>query len=639
MIMDAYLPEVTVVIKDHEDEFEIPLYKEIVRKILRRIGPQDFSNQKEFDAKLPILKSLCPTAPGNITFYLVSKYKKLVFEFIIELISNSLIQGRHFNLSRIVSAEFCVPSMGSATYLACEILINVESQADLDDIKNNLRMIESEICQAIRSFFDTKKILINNQNIDAKTALIQKNIMFLLEQKSHLFDVDLMNEMRHVLVICRDEFKAKRTSLHLTRIICIQYFFRKLLIAKSRNSNKRHVFLKVFRNKIQDQKKNVLGIIVGFNFLREKEVFEKKHLLRAIKNHIPDTVLVENSFFEDRRTSEQFCTLYLEIEKNNGERLSDKEIISLRKTLPTDLIDGIEQLVHSIFMPRNEEETLRNIVSLSTEIKTLRDLPQVMINFEEQTHSKLCFTVIVVRIFRPYDDSIQILFQKRENILEYVHVRCKTIAQMRNKYVKEANIFTVKLNKEDFIRRDHSIDLNKARQIVVLELFKVIGEFRDFCGGMISKQNELLSEVKSLVQGQYEFNELLFDNFFFSIKPILMRTVLEPSGLKTFFLMLQEVIRKDFEANKSYLTHSITDSSCAFMIIKSEHSINMDEIMQALEVLKAQTSELASAFVQVHDINYYGFLFRCFDPASKEQFNSIILQTISCLCTDKIHNQ
>lgn len=637
--MNCHLPEVIVVTKDHEEECEIPFYKEIINKILRRTTSVNFFKQKDWQSKFPIFNCICPAIPGNITFYIVSKYQKQLFECLIELISNSLIQGRRFNLSRIFSAEFRLEIDSSLTYLACEIVIPIDSQQDLDYIRNNLVVIESEISKAINALFNSKKKLFNIQETDAKTTLIQKNIIYLLERKPRLFDLNLMNEMRHILVICPNNFKAQRSSTHLTRIICIQYFFRKLLVKNCLATNKRHIYLKIFRSKIQDRKNSVLGIIVGFNFLREKEVFEKKHLIRAIKNHIPNVVMVENSFFEDRRSSERFCTLYLEIEKDSKEKFHSEEIINLRKTLQADLIDGIEQLVHSIFMPRNEEEILRNIVTLSAEIKTLRDLPQVMINFEEQTYSKLCFNIIVVRIFKPCDESIQLLFQKHETALEYVHVRSKTIAQMRNKYVKESNVFTVKLNKEKFIRRDHSIDLNKARQIVVLELLKVIGEFRDFCGGMISKQNELLTEVKSLMQGKIKLNELIFDNFFFSIKPIVMRTVLEPKALKILFLMLEEMLKKPLPNDRYYLTHSISDASSAIMFIKSEYPVNIDEITHALEVLKAQTSELAHAYVQIHDQNYYGFIFRSFDPMRKEQFHSIIYQTICCSYSNKICNE
>ena len=124
---------------------------------------------------------------------------------------------------------------------------------------------------------------------------------------------------------------------------------------------KRHLSLKVFRGQIRtlEGPRHIIGLIVAVNFLKEKEVFEKRHLLKAIKNYIPGVQAIENSFFESRRGAESVCTLYIEIEKTSGEEFSDEELRVLRRALPLDLKDRIEHLMHPVFMPRNEEEILR----------------------------------------------------------------------------------------------------------------------------------------------------------------------------------------------------------------------------------------------------------------------------------------
>lgn len=365
--------------------------------------------------------------------------------------------------------------------------------------------------------------------------------------------------------------------------------------------------------------------------MKDKEIFEKGHLIFAIQNHIPNAVIVENSFFEDQRSNDHFCTLYLEIEKNNGEKFSNLEITKLRKTIPDDILDGIEQLMHTVFMPRNEEEIMRNILNLSAEIKYLHDLPQIMIIFDEQTYSKLSFTIIVVRVVKPGGDSIQELFAKNETFLDHTPDRCKTIGYLRSKYIKEATVFNVKVDKEKFIRRDHSIDLNKARQAIVFELLRVIGEFRDFNGGMIFKQNKLLSEVKLLLGGDVNLNELLFENFFFSLMPIVMRTVLEPEALKTLFLMLKETIDMPFAPDNSYVMHLYMQPSFVFMIVKSEHRLSREEMIHPLNVLQAKSSEIATAYTQVHDLNYYGYIFRSTNSNRRDQFESIVRNVFSKL--------
>lgn len=629
---EGYLPKIATVVheEDQNDEFNHSSYHAIVYKILRHVLPQDFFNQKQIDSEYLILKSvLCKGVPGKLVIHFFGKNQKHALKFFIEMLSNWLLPGKRLNLTTVFSSEFCMPSLSSTTNIVIEVIININSQSDLDQIKINLPIIESEICLGMKSSFYAKRILeVKGLSIDAKTVLIHENIAYILERKPLYFDFDILTEMQHVLVICRDDFKSKRSSRHLSRIISVQYLFRRSLSGKQQITNKRQILLKIFRTKLQFQseKKHVLGIIVGFNFLKEKEVFEKRHLMRAIQNHISNAVMVENSFFDDRRSLQNFCTLYLEIEKSNGEKFSNEEITKLRQTLPNNLLDGFEQLVHSVFMPRNEEEIMRNVMILSSEVKFLRDAPQVMITFDEQVNSRLVFTVIVVRILKPGEPPIQELFEKSETCLEYIHERCKTVGYLRTKHSKEATVFSVTIDKEDFIRRDHSIDLNKARQAIVFELLKIIGEFRDFNGGMISKQNELLTEIKILLSNEGSFNELLLENFFFSITPTVMRTVLEAEVLKTFFLVFQEAIEIELDSAENYLMHELIQVSYAFIIVKSEKRINRDEIMKALATLQPKSSEIATSYLQVHNVNYIGYLFRCSDQPRQEQFISIIRQ-------------
>lgn len=629
---ESFLPEIKEISQEQEGEFDRPLYKEVVYKILRHVIPPDFFKQKEFDAEPPILKCICPNAPGKLIIQVFGKYQKHSLKFFIEMLSNWLVPGRRLNLSTVFSSAFCMPSVSSLAYMVCEVIINVSSQFDLDKIKINLPIIESEICLGMKSSFYAKRILEVKglANIDTKTALIQDNIAYILERKPQYFDFDLLTEMQHILVICRDEFKSLRSSRHLSRIISILYLFRKSLSEKLHVPHKRHMLLKIFRSelKLQNEKKNILCFIIGFNFLREKEVFEKRHVMRSIQAYIPNAVMVENSFFEDRRSPQSFSTLYLEIEKSNGEKFNDEEIKTLRNALPSELVDGIEQLVHSVFMPRNEEEIMRNVLILSSEVKFLRDLPQVMITFDEQIESKLAFTVILVRILKPGGASIHQLFEQSNTMLEYIHDRCKTVGYLRGKHTKEATVFSVKVDKDEFMRRDHSIDLNKARQVIVFKLLEVIGEFRDYNGGMISKQNELLSDIKSLIAGEGKFNELLLENLFFSIEPIVMRTVLEPEVLKTVFLMLQESIAMVLDPNINFLVHAKEQPSYALAVIKSHHRFNREGVLRALAILHAKSPELITAYVQVHDIHYYVYIFRCADRARQELFTSIIQQTV-----------
>src|SRR5690606_28004721 len=184
-------------------------------------------------------------------------------------------------------------------------------------------------------------------------------------------------------------------------------------------------------------------------------------------------------------------------------------------------------------------------------IKYLRDIPQMFITFVEQTHHHLFFTVIIVRVIKPDTVPVGRLFSNAGTAFEFIHDRCRTIGHIRKKYRKEANVFRVKVLKEQFLRHDHSIDLYKARQSVVNEITRLLGDVRDFNGGMISKQSELLASLVELLEG-IKYNDLLLENFFYSLNPVIMRTVLDPQALKTLFQMLLDCIGEGLQSEENY---------------------------------------------------------------------------------------
>ena len=141
----------------------------------------------------------------------------------------------------------------------------------------------------------------------------------------------------------------------------------------------------------------------------------------------------------------------------------------------------------ALFMPRNEEEVMKNVIRLSQELKYIRDLPQVFISFDEQTDSQLVFTVVLLRVLLGRENSIAELFKQNSTMCHFIEDRVKLVGFIRGKYPKESTVFRVKLYKESFMRRDHTVDLLGARQFVVKMLEEIVGEFRDYNGGIDRK--------------------------------------------------------------------------------------------------------------------------------------------------------
>ena len=622
---------------DSEEEVSHVLYRNVLRDALAKVLPENLLHPIEddpdlledqeavFHAELPFFTATpLAYAPGHISLFFLSAYRPNAFKFFFELISRWLIPGKRLDIVLFHVADLRIPLYGDDLLTLGEAMIYVENLKELEQIHHTLPIIQTEVRLGLHSSYYARRIQeIRGVSTNAKTATIQEDIAYLMERMPKWIDHDILTEMQYVLVMCRDDFKAARESRHLSRMISAQYIFRKSLRESVKKApRKRHLRLKLFKTILHNKAGEnlpVLGVLVGINFLEEKEVFEERHLLSAIQNYIPGAKAVELSCFANRRGDESICTLYLEIEKNHGEPWHLEEIRLLKEELPTDLKDRIEHLMHPVFMPRNEEEIMRNILSLSNQIRYLHDLPQVIITFNEQTPMNLFFTATLVKVIKQDSPSVQELLKNTRWHLEHRVDRITTVGYVRKQYPKEACVLTIQLPKSTFLRRNHSIDLNKARQVVFNELKRILGEMRDFNGGMISKQHETLCHICEQLNG-IKYNDLLLENFFYSLIPDVMRTVVDSKLLTQLFLLLLESISQGFFGSENYFLNIQTEPGQVFIIVKTDDRTLRETISRSLSKLKIPPSKLASSFVTAYEMYYLGYLYISDQVAEQQAF-------------------
>src|SRR5262249_9811652 len=155
-------------------------------------------------------------------------------------------------------------------------------------------------------------------------------------------------------------------------------------------------------------------------------------------------------------------------------------------------------------------------------LRFVNDLPQVIISFDEQKGEDLCFTVILVRVKEEGEAALQELFSTRKSAFKFVPDRVRKMGEIRRKYAKEATVFRAVVASRPFIRLDRSVDLYKAREHMLAEISRAVGELRDYNGGMIYKQNESLNALKSALGKTGLHNSLLLEKFFYSLTPTEM---------------------------------------------------------------------------------------------------------------------
>ncbi len=611
----------TVFDHDKESPHSI-LYSSSIRNTLSRLLPSHFflfdevsdSLIDEFSRVLPIVKWVEWGDLGlQVSIHLLCPHRVNGVKFFYEMVSRWLMPGRRQNISSFFATDFKLPEFTDELFTICEIVISLSNQAELASVRHQMPIIESEIRMGLLSVYHANRVLeIKGLSADEKTCLIQERIASLLERRPKDFGHDIFAQMQHFLVMCREEFKAVREYRQMSRIIYVFYLFRKALKKEMEKSpGHRFVHLKVSKGYLHHAfgLKKVLGIFAALNFHGDNELFEERHFAAVIHGHFPHLAVVEDSFFFRTSKEEGIQLLYIEVEKADGTELSLAETKAIKEQLPGEIRSGIEKLTRPLFMPRNEEEVMRNIITLSSQLKWIRDLPQVIINFESEIESELLFTVICVRILNPYDLSIQELFEKEGSFLKFVPDRIRQLGLLRKKYPKEGTVFRLKVSVHHFLRPDHSVDLFKARQAIVHELQRVLGEFRDYNGGMISKQHELFVALKELFASMDKNEELLLENFFHSIFPIEYRSVFNPQLLKNLFSLLLEAVQK---TEGGIPESSVYQKSCpegCYLLIAHDDSFLKDQVMEEVKNCQIPSSQLLMMDLEHLGTSYLGYIY------------------------------
>lgn len=597
-----------------------------------------------------------------------------VGRYFTDTLSRWLIPGKFLTIYSAHSLNFQFESSDKHSFFIHQVVLDNTDKSEVHIINNNLPKLAHEIKVNVtavkharriishRSLSpDQKRALIEESMtslIDRPTKAVESNIfdhmhhfliklagedqeakmkegfVSLMEQKPSLFDRDIFNEIRHFILLFRDKFSAVRQLRHLGRIISYQYLFRKTLQRHIRNHpNERSLQLKLFQTQLTVKKteKNVLSVLIGINILQENELFGERHILAAVESLHPDIKKVCDSFVIDSRSSDKIRVFYIEVEKEDGSSFSLDEMKELKLRLPRELKGKIENVIHPVLFSRNEEEVMRNIVLLSQELKFVHDLPQVYISFDTQVRERLSFTVILLRLLYQKLPPLKKVLELADTSLQCFDFEVKQTGFLRKRYPKEANVFRVELDKTPFLRKDFSLDLYKARLVVSSELSRVLGEFRDFNGGILSKEQEALLALKASLKGTKKSSEFLAENFFYSITPPVMRSILYTSHLHDLYLMMLKALDHTF-SDAPFSIQTTYDGEYALIMIASPFATFKEPVCNALQKLSIDQLDLSYTYIDSYDIACLGMIVRCHEEAQNEE----IVQEVQLTMTEAI---
>ncbi len=637
-------PQITTVLDSVSDNPYRLIYSGSIRNALAKLLPPDFFFSEseegggegdyegaieEFHKILPVIRwTEWGESPYNVSVFLLTHHRANAVKFFYEMIHRWLLPGRRLNISSFFATDFKLPELTDEVFTVSEMVISVGELSEMEIVRSNLPILETEIRLGLVSVYHANRILeIKGLSADQKTSLIQERIASLLEKRPDDFDSDIFTQMQHFLVMCNEEFKGAREYGHMSRIIYVFYLFRKAIRQQIETvPGVRHLTLKLCKTKLHLPfgTKRVLGIFIGMNFLNDNEVFEERHLIKVIRVYFPQISVISDSNFVSSLREDKIQLLYLEVEKNGGEEFSLAEIKMLRERLSEDLKNGVERLMRPLFMPRNEEEVMRNIITLAQQLRYPRDLPQVIISFDKQTDLELSFTIIFLRVLQKGMPSIQELFQRSKTLFKFIPDRVKIVGTLRKKYPKEATVFRVRLPASSFLRQDHSVDLLKARHAVTSELQRIVGEVRDYNGGMISKQQEQFLGLKRLFPNMGKREEILLENFFYSIFPIELRSVILPQILKNLFSILLDAVEKNKDLYQERDVYFKEEGSVLYVLIGYQDVNLKEKLIEKVARLHIPSSQLATLSLQAFEVRYLGFVLQTEDKAKRQALISAI---------------
>lgn len=582
--------------------------------------------------KLPLLRwNDCQKAPGGLLLFLLCEAEQAseLDLFFHELVSHSLLSGEPLDILSSRSLTFSLNDEKGRSYYFAELLVKVENEKQLTAISAHLPSLAAELTLGSLSKSYSKHLIeMKRLSPGEKNAFIYERVVTLMRRYPKKFENSVFHDVQRFLVHMRGEFCHIRDKKHLTRLICSNYLAHRAL-EKDRKvyPHKRHLYFRFLKTDLRYPfgLKRVLGIAISLNMLKEYECFEERHILKAIQRIIPDAKAIPDSFYSMRDDETQTLTVYLEIDKHPDLDFSKQDLIELKKRVGLELKNSIESLSPSLFIPHNEEELYRNIIALSQELKYVHDLPQAIISFQEQANDVLKFNVVLLRLLHKKSRP---LLETNQPEIPIIPERVVNVGLLRKKYVKEANCFSLEVNADLFLRKNHSVDLVRARQYVVKAIEKMVGPFRDYNGGFLLKQNQQLEAVKKVLGDEGKEQEFQIEELFYSLTPTIVQTILSPEAGKLLCSLFLTSLTQEISKNEGFVCLQTSGKEGLAIVVKAVKSEIKEKLILAIKELDIDPITLGMSLIEIDGLYYICFLYLNPEEELSVKLLSIINRTL-----------
>ena len=585
-----------------------------------------FNNNIVDEGKLPLIKwKVDQSAPTYAFLYILTSFEDELSTFCEEILKHYLFYDKKIPIVFTNNLYFSFRSRPSKMLEFKEICLKIDQEEHLHYLKKNKSKISRDLSSGLRfPSYISEFLKLNRSHFNLNTPVLYETINNLLVKFPGKIDKQIFTDLQHFLIFATDPFTMQHSLKYVLKVIFAYYFFKKEIEYKSKAyPNQRHIKIKMSNTKLYYPfgHKGVLGIFLALNIKTDKERFGKKHIAMILDQVLPNYSFIQNSFFLFQIGTLSF--LYLDLKKKDN--VGHQRLNGIIETLTNEIKNSIETISSRVISYRNEEEIYRSIILLKDQLQYREDLPQVVISFHEHFGENLKFHAIILRLVKrkktPIKKNID-LFSKASIYVE------KTIQlePLDDDYTKEATIIRISFSSSDFIRKDHSIDLLKARNFASKCIAEIVGEFRDFNGGYIDQQRKNFYQLKQLLGKIESKNEVHVESLFYSLVPVTVQASFSSDKLKKLFLFFLKSLSMEVPFGKDTLSLIEQNDDSVYFFVKSKDIGLKDAFFPSMEEIFFDPFNFALTSVEIDAHLYLGFIF--LHPENPKSFVSKINKII-----------
>lgn len=531
------------------------LQRRQVERVIEKLSINEQCSHWSFDLLLPQLPKIMyeKTSESEVAFFMICAQREGVSQFFLEMVARWLFPMQKTKLSFFSAIDFVPQQSMSQKCTAIECNVWIESTMQWRQLVKQFPLFQSEIGFGVLSSYHAQKVMEAKALTQwEKMSAIQRRLSELIHRFPRLYDSDVFHTMQRVFLEKDEAFFQAREIPTLIRMVKSLYGIERTIIAgQNQCAIHREIFVKPMRFTLQQlfQEQKIVALAVGVRINKDREMFEEHHLENAVQKIFPSLQFIKSSHVDYEIEEEDFHLFYVEFELRS-EPLSFHHLNALSEKLPGMIASSIEKKMHPLFMPRNDEEVLKTLQVLSSQIKARGDLPQVSITLQYHNQSYLEFFVAIARVVKSDDQNIERLIRKRNTKLAIE--RTRILGYLRKKYAKEASVLRMHVSCDHYLREDLSLDYYRARESVLAEVERIFGEVRDYNGGMLSRQRQSFERFIQEFKGMNREEKNDAEQFFLSLLPVEIRCVIPPSVLCETYKQLRfmQSLKKNIHAGK-----------------------------------------------------------------------------------------